>query len=159
MVFDEDIIDKKVIIIDEENTSNISIEIEPIKNVIGIKLVESYATISTNTDKLQTAYICINDYRLKTITKTIDNNTYTNDVFSSMIFYPDKKYNEQIGTGIISTFNIDTQNYVFNPVKGELRKLDISFKSLDGTNLIEKELVSVYLELCIYSKRMKQTMF
>lgn len=160
MVFDEDIIDKKIIIINETDKDNISIEIEPIKNVTSIKLVESYATISTsNPDKIETVYICINDYILKTITKTIDNKTYTNDVFSSMIFHPNTAYNEPNGTGTISTFNIDTQNYVFNPVKGELRKLDISFKSLDGTNLIEKELVSVYLELCIYSKRMKQTMF
>ena len=36
MVFDEDIIDKKVIIVDGTNSSNISIEIEPIKNVTSI---------------------------------------------------------------------------------------------------------------------------
>ena len=34
MVFDEDIIDKKVIIVDGTNKDNISIEIEPIKNVL-----------------------------------------------------------------------------------------------------------------------------
>ena len=155
MVFDEDIIDKKIIIIDETNKSNISIQIEPIKNVTSIKLVESYATVTADPTKIKKVYICINNYRLK----TISNDTVRKDVFSSMIFYPEKEYNEPIGTGIISTFNIDTQNYVFNPIEGELRKLDISFKSFDGTNLTEEELKSVYLELCIYSKRMKQTMF
>ena len=156
MVFDEDIIDKKIIIIDETNKSNISIEIEPIKNVTSIKLVESYATVTADPDKIKKVYICINDYRLKTIS---NDNTVRKDVFSSMIFYPQKEYNEPIGTGIISTFNIDTQNYVFNPIQGELRKLDISFKHLVDDDLVPKELTSVYLELCIYSKRMKQTMF
>lgn len=154
MVFDEDIIDKKVIIVDGTNSSNISIEIEPIKNVTSIKLVESYATIDTSTS-LEKIYICVNDYRLK----TVNNGNTSNDVFSSMIFHPNTPYNEPNGTGTISTFNLDTQNYVFNPIKGELRKLDISFKYLNGDDLAPKELTNFYLEFCIYSKRMKQTMF
>lgn len=154
MVFDEDIIDKKVIIVDGTNKDNISIEIEPIKNVISIKLVESYATIDTSTS-LEKIYICVNDYRLK----TVNNGNTSNDVFSSMIFHPNTAYNEPNSTGTISTFNLDTQNYVFNPIKGELRKLDISFKYLNGDDLVPKELTNFYLEFCIYSKRMKQTMF
>ena len=154
MVFDEDIIDKKVIIVDGTSSSNISIEIEPIKNVTSIKLVESYATIDTSTS-LEKIYICVNDYRLK----TVNNGNTSNDVFSSMIFHPNTAYNEPNGTGTISTFNLDTQNYVFNPIKGELRKLDISFKYLNGDDLVPKELTNFYLEFCIYSKRMKQTMF
>lgn len=154
MVFDEDIIDKKVIIVDGTNKDNISIEIEPIKNVTSIKLVESYATIDTDSS-LQKIYICVNDYRLK----TVNNGNTSNDVFSSMIFHPTTAYNEPNGTGTISTFNLDTQNYVFNPIKGELRKLDISFKYLNGDNLTPKTLTNFYLEFCIYSKRMKQTMF
>lgn len=154
MVFDEDIIDKKVIIVDGKDKDNISIEIEPIKNVTSIKLVESYATIATSSS-LQKIYICLNDYRLK----TVNNGNTSNDVFSSMIFHPNTAYNEPNGTGTISTFNLDTQNYVFNPIKGELRKLDISFKHLDDDNLTPKILTNFYLEFCIYSKRMKQTMF
>lgn len=155
MVFDEDIIDKKVIIVDGTNKDNISIEIEPIKNVTSIKLVESYATIDSPNSSLKKIYICVNDYRLK----TVNNGNTSNDVFSSMIFHPSTVYNEPNGTGTISTFNLDTQNYVFNPINGELRKLDISFKHLDGDNLTPRLLTSFYLEFCIYSKRMKQTMF
>lgn len=157
----EDILDKKTVIVNGSNTPNITIDIDPIKNVNSIKLVEIYANLGAVATKLTNIYICINDYPLKTIySKDTDNNSIATNVFSNIIFFNGSNKNELNGTGIITDFNLDPQNYVFNPIKGELNRLNISFKKLDSTNaLVDFPLNDVSLELCIYSKRMKLTMF
>lgn len=157
----EDILDKKTVIVNGSNTPNITIDIDPIKNVNSIKLVEIYANLGITATKLTNIYICINDYPLKTIySKDTDNNSIATNVFSNIIFFNGSNKNELNGTGIITDFNLDPQNYVFNPIKGELNRLNISFKKLDSTNaLVDFPLNDVSLELCIYSKRMKLTMF
>lgn len=158
----EDILDKKTVIVNGSNTPNITIDIDPIKNVNSIKLVEIYANLETTATELTNIYICINDYPLKTIYSKDpnNNNTIATNVFSNIIFFKSFSKNELNGTGIITDFNLDPQNYVFNPIKGELNRLNISFKKLDSTNaLVDFPLNDVSLELCIYSKRMKLTMF
>lgn len=157
----EDILDKKTIIVNGSNISNITLDIDPIKNVNSIKLVETYANLGTIATELTKIYICINDYPLKTIySKDSANNTITTNVFSNIIFFNGLDKNELNGTGIITDFNLDPQNYVFNPIKGELNRLNISFKKLNSNNvLVAFTLNDVSLELCIYSKRMKLTMF
>jgi hypothetical protein len=156
----EDIIDKQIIIVNGSNLSSITVNIDPIKNVSSLKLVDTNATISTTQTELQTVYMCINDFGLKRI---YDNDKYKNgiDVFNSINFYPNCKNNDCHTTGIISDFNLDTQNYVFNPIKGELTRLNISFKryNYDTKILEDYELHKFSLELCVYSKRMKVTMF
>ena len=154
----EDKLDKKTIIINGSNISNITVDIEPIKNVCSIKLIDIYAIRDTTTD-LDKIYLCINDYGLKTL---YDNSNYKSgiNVFNNIIFNPSFIKNELNGTGIISDFNLDTQNYVFNPIQGELNRLNISFKKYNNTSeLIDYQLKDFSLELCIYSKRMKLTMF
>ena len=154
----EDKLDKKTIIINGSSISDITVDIEPIKNVCSIKLIDIYATRDTTTD-LDKIYLCINDYGLKTL---YDNSNYKSgiNVFNNIIFYPSFIKNELNGTGIISDFNLDTQNYVFNPIQGELNRLNISFKKYNNTSeLIDYQLKDFSLELCIYSKRMKLTMF
>tara|TARA_B110000444_G_C18732438_1_gene543946 strand:+ start:117 stop:584 length:468 start_codon:yes stop_codon:yes gene_type:complete len=154
----EDKLDKKTIIINGSNISNITVDIEPIKNVCSIKLIDIYAIRDTTTD-LDKIFLCINDYGLKTL---YDNSNYKSgiNVFNNIIFYPSFIKNELNGTGIISDFNLDTQNYVFNPIQGELNRLNISFKKYNNTSeLIDYQLKDFSLELCIYSKRMKLTMF
>ena len=157
----EDILDKKTIIVSSNNTSNITLDIDPIKNVNSIKLVETYANLGSNASNLKKIYICINDYALKTIySKDTDNNSIATNVFSNIIFFKGLNKNELNGTGVIADFNLDPQNYVFNPIKGELSRLNISFKELDANNvLVDYTLDDFSLELCIYSKRMKLTMF
>ena len=157
----EDILDKKTIIVNGSNISNITLDIDPIKNVNSIKLVEIYANLETTATELTNIYICINDYPLKTIySKDNDNNSIATNVFSNIIFFNGSNKNELNGTGIITDFNLDPQNYVFNPIKGELNRLNISFKKLNTDNvLVDFTLNDVSLELCIYSKRMKLTMF
>tara|TARA_B100001778_G_scaffold234354_1_gene195301 strand:- start:7645 stop:8112 length:468 start_codon:yes stop_codon:yes gene_type:complete len=154
----EDKLDKKTIIINGSNISDITVNIEPIKNVCSIKLIDIYATRDTSTD-LDKIFLCINDYGLKTL---YDNSNYKSgiNVFNNIIFYPSFTKNELNGTGIISDFNLDTQNFVFNPIQGELNRLNISFKKYNNTSeLIDYTLKDFSLELCIYSKRMKLTMF
>ena len=157
----EDILDKKTIIVSDKNTKNITIDIDPIKNVNSIKLVEIYANLGAVATKLTNIYICINDYPLKTIYSKDSNNSIATNVFSNIIFFNGLNKNELNGTGIITDFNLDPQNYVFNPIKGELNRLNISFKELDSNNvLVDCTLdFNFSLELCIYSKRMKLTMF
>jgi len=157
----EDILDKKTVIVNGSNTPNITIDIDPIKNVNSIKLVEIYANLETTATELTNIYICINDYPLKTIySKDTDNNSIATNVFSNIIFFKGSNKNELNGTGIITDFNLDPQNYVFNPIKGELNRLNISFKELNTDNvLVDYILHNFSLELCIYSKRMKLTMF
>mgnify|MGYP000403661269 FL=1 len=157
----EDILDKKTVIVNGSNTPNITIDIDPIKNVNSIKLVEIYANLGAVATKLTNIYICINDYPLKTIySKDTDNNSIATNVFSNIIFFNGSNKNELNGTGIITDFNLDPQNYVFNPIKGELNRLNISFKELNTDNvLVDYILHNFSLELCIYSKRMKLTMF
>ena len=161
----EDILDKKTIIINGSNTSNITVDIEPIKNVCSIKLVEMYINRTTNTDEsnnIKNIYLCINDYGLKTL---YDNTNYKSgiNIFSNVVF--DRNYLSSSianfnNTGIVSNFNLDTENYVFNPIQGELNKLNISFKEYNESNtLVDFTTPSFSLELCIYSKRMKLTMF
>jgi|TARA_B110000093_G_C12558446_1_gene240900 hypothetical protein len=156
----EDIIDKKVIIVNGSNLSNIQVNIEPIKNVTSIKLLEVYADSGTIGTNLETVYMFINDYGLKTL---YDNNNYKHgiNVFNNITFYPNCNKNECNNTGIISDFNLDTQNYVFNPIVGDLNRLNISFKKYDfESNILENHKLHKFsLELCIYSKRMKVTMF
>ena len=158
----EDIIDKKVIIVNGSDISNIKINIEPIKNVTSIKLVEVYATLENANEyaNLKNIYVIINDYGLKTL---YDNNHYKNgiNVFSNISFNTHINNNVLNGTGVVCNFNLDTQNYVFNPIKGELRTLDISFKNYnkDNKELEDFKDFAFSLELCIYSKRMKMTMF
>ena len=154
----EDKLDKKTIIINGSNISNITVDIEPIKNVCSIKLIDIYAIRDTTTD-LDKIYLCINDYGLKTL---YDNSNYKSgiNVFNNIIFYPSFTKNELNGTGIVSDFNLDTQNYVFNPIQGELNRLNISFKKYNNTEVLtDYTLKDFSLELCIYSKRMKLTMF
>lgn len=158
----EDILDKKTIIVNGSNISNITLDIDPIKNVNSIKLVETYAILGAVATELTNIYICINDYPLKTIySKDSNNNTIATNVFSNIIFFKGLNKNELNGTGIITDFNLDPQNYVFNPIKGELNRLNISFKKLDSTNVLVDFTLdfNFSLELCIYSKRMKLTMF
>lgn len=156
----EDILDKKTIIVNGSNISNITLDIDPIKNVNSIKLVETYAILASNATELTKIYICINDYALKTIYSNDNNNTIATNIFSNIIFFNGLNKNELNGTGIITDFNLDPQNYVFNPIKGELNRLNISFKKLDSNNvLVDYILHNFSLELCIYSKRMKLTMF
>jgi len=158
----EDILDKKTIIVNGSNISNITLDIDPIKNVNSIKLVETYANLGTSATELTKIYICINDYPLKTIySKDSNNNTIATNVFSNIIFFNGLNKNELNGTGIITDFNLDPQNYVFNPIKGELSRLNISFKKLDSNNVLVDFTLdfNFSLELCIYSKRMKLTMF
>ena len=157
----EDILDKKTIIVNGSNISNITLDIDPIKNVNSIKLVEIYANLGAVAPELTNIYICINDYPLKTIySNDTDNNSIATNVFSNIIFFEGFRKNELNGTGIITDFNLDPQNYVFNPIKGELNRLNISFKKLNTDNvLVDFTLNDVSLELCIYSKRMKLTMF
>tara|TARA_B000000477_G_scaffold110372_1_gene103812 strand:+ start:564 stop:1043 length:480 start_codon:yes stop_codon:yes gene_type:complete len=158
----EDILDKKTVIVSGSNTPNITLDIDPIKNVNSIKLVEIYVSLGAVAPKLTNIYICINDYPLKTIySKDSNNNTIATNVFSNIIFFKGLNKNELNGTGIITDFNLDPQNYVFNPIKGELNRLNISFKELNTDNvLIDYTLdFNFSLELCIYSKRMKLTMF
>jgi len=158
----EDILDKKTIIVNGSNISNITLDIDPIKNVNSIKLVETYAILSSDANELTKIYICINDYPLKTIySKDSNNNTIATNVFSNIIFFEGLNKNELNGTGIITDFNLDPQHYVFNPIKGELNRLNISFKELNTDNvLVDCTLAFNFsLELCIYSKRMKLTMF
>ena len=154
----EDKLDKKTIIINGSSISDITVNIEPIKNVCSIKLIDIYATRDTSTD-LDKIYLCINDYGLKTL---YDNNNYKSgiNVFNNIIFYPSFTKNELNGTGIVSDFNLDTQNYVFNHIQGELNRLNISFKKYNNTEVLtDYTLKDFSLELCIYSKRMKLTMF
>ena len=158
----EDILDKKTIIVNGSNISNITLDIDPIKNVNSIKLVEIYANLGTIATELTKMYICINDYPLKTIyTKDSNKNTIATNVFSNIIFFNGLGKNELNGTGIITDFNLDPQNYVFNPIKGELNRLNISFKELNNHNVLVNFTLdfNFSLELCIYSKRMKLTMF
>lgn len=156
----EDILDKKTIIVNGSDTSNITLDIDPIKNVNSIKLVETYANLGTNATELTKIYICINDYALKTIYSNDNNNTIATNIFSNIIFFKGLNKNELNGTGVITDFNLDPQNYVFNPIKGELNRLNISFKTLNTDNvLVDYTLDNFSLELCIYSKRMKLTMF
>lgn len=156
----EDILDKKTVIVNGSNTPNITIDIDPIKNVNSIKLVEIYANLASDATKLTNIYICINDYPLKTIYSK-DTNSIATNVFSNIIFFKGFSKNELNGTGIITDFNLDPQNYVFNPIKGELNRLNISFKELNTDNVLVNCTLAFNfsLELCIYSKRMKLTMF
>ena len=83
----EDILDKKTIIVNGSDTSNITLDIDPIKNVNSIKLVETYANLGTNATELTKIYICINDYALKTIYSNDNNNTIATNIFSNIIFF------------------------------------------------------------------------
>jgi|TARA_Y100000389_G_C17417310_1_gene494528 hypothetical protein len=162
-MFDDDIIDKKTLIIKGANTSNIILsDIEPIHNVLAIKHVLTYATIDANgtTPDIKNIIIKISDFNLKTI---ISNNK-TNLIFNNLIFKNNEQYvfkhNQHNYTGIIHDFRIDPDNYVCNPILNKLDKLDISFYELDETNgnLVPYELKEVNIELCIYSNRKKLTM-
>ena len=84
----EDILDKKTVIVSGSNTPNITLDIDPIKNVNSIKLVEIYVSLGAVAPKPTNIYICINDYPLKTIySKDSDNNSIATNVFSNIIFF------------------------------------------------------------------------
>ena len=121
-------------------------------------LLHAYATLNYDITTLETVYIFINDYGLKTLYDN-DNYKYGINVYNNMTFNPSCIINECINTGIISDFNLDTQNYTFNPIKGELTRLNISFKKYNSSMVLEDCRLNFSLELCIYSKRMKVSMF
>ena len=162
-MFDDDIIDKKTLIIKGNDTYNIILsDIEPIHNVLAIKHVLTYATINNTvtTPDIQNIIIKINDFNLKTI---ISNNK-TNLIFNNLIFKNNEKYafkhNQHNDTGIISDFRIDPDNYVCNPILNKLDKLIISFYKLNEStgDLEQVQLKEINIELCIYSSRKKLTM-
>jgi hypothetical protein len=162
-MFDDDIIDKKTLIIKGYDTSNIILsDIEPIHNVLAIKHVLTYATIDDigTTPNIKNIIIKINDFNLKTI---ISNNK-TNLIFNNLIFKNNEKYafkhNQHNDTGIITDFRIDPDNYVCNPILNKLDKLNISFYKLNEThgNLEPYQIKEINIELCIYSSRKKLTM-
>lgn len=156
-------IDKHVILINGSNTSNLRIDIEPIKNVLSIKHIEMNAVLSSSTpaNDIKKIYILLNDYKLKTL---YDTNNYNLGipVFGNLIFKPDASHTtyqaDSVNSGIISDFRADNQNYVFNPMLGELHRLNISFKEYDNGELVGIELKEFSMELCIYSSRAKLTM-
>lgn len=155
-------IDKHVILINGSNTSNLRIDIEPIKNVLSIKHIEMNAVLSsTPANDIKKVYILLNDYKLKTL---YDTNNYKTGipVFGNLIFKPDASHTtyqaDSVNSGIISDFKADNQNYVFNPMLGELHRLNISFKEYDNGELVGIELKEFSMELCIYSSRAKLTM-
>jgi len=156
-------VDKKVILINGTNTSNITIDIEPIKNVLSIKHIETSALLTdiTQTNDLKTVYIFLNDYNLKTL---YDNTNYKSGipVFGNLTFKPSstntKYQTDSINSGIISDFKADNQNYVFNPILGELNRLNISFKEYNNDELVPIQLQEFSMELCIYTSRTKLTM-
>ena len=157
-------IDKKVILINGTNTDNITINIEPIKNVLSLKHIETSALLTNPslTDDLKTVYIFINDYNLKTL---YDTNKYKTGipVFGNLTFKPStdntKYQTNSINSGIITDFKSDNQNYVFNPMLGELNRLNISFKSYNADGeLVPIALQDFSMELCIYTSRTKLTM-
>ena len=162
-MFDDDIIDKKTLIINGYDTSNIILsDIEPIHNVLAIKHVLTYATINRTgtTPDIQNIIIKINDFNLKTI---ISKNK-TNLIFNNLIFKNNEQYafkhNQHNDTGIITDFRIDPDNYVCNPILNKLDKLNISFYELNEStgDLDEVQLKEINIELCIYSSRKKLTM-
>ena len=157
-------VDKKVILINGNNKSDITIDIEPIKNVLSIKHIETSALLSSDSieNDLKTVYIFLNDYNLKTL---YDNNNYKLGipVLGNLTFKPSSdntKYQaDSINSGIISDFKSDNQNYVFNPMLGELHRLNISFKSYNANGELESIILQDFsMELCIYTSSTKLTM-
>ena len=160
-------IDKHVIIVNGSNTNNITIDIEPIKNVLSIKHVEINALLNTTAEQLsptdiKKVYIFLNDYKLKTLYDNNEHNLGT-PVFGNLVFKPDASHTtyqaDSVNSGIISDFRADNQNYVFNPMLGELNRLNISFKEYNNDGeLVDIALKEFSMELCIYSSRAKLTM-
>ena len=154
-------IDKHVILINGSNTSNLRIDIEPIKNVLSIKHIETVALLTNSTTDLKTVYIFLNDYNLKTLYDTTNYKTGI-PVFGNLTFKPSstntKYQTDSINSGIISDFKADNQNYVFNPMLGELHRLNISFKEYNNGELVPIQLQDFSMELCIYTSRTKLTM-
>ena len=155
-------IDKHVIIVNGKDTNNITIDIEPIKNVLSIKHVEMNALLDSSEADIKKVYIFLNDYKLKTL---YDNNEHKlgTPVFGNLVFKPNASHTtyqaDSVNSGIITDFRADNQNYVFNPMLGELNRLNISFKEYDDSGeLVDIELKEFSMELCIYSSRAKLTM-
>ena len=155
-------IDKHVIIVNGNNTTNLTIDIEPIKNVLSIKHIEMNAVLSSSGTDIKKVYIFLNDYKLKTL---YDNNEHSlgTPVFGNLVFKPDASHTtyqaDSVNSGIISDFRADNQNYVFNPMLGELNRLKISFKEYNTIGeLVDITLKEFSMELCIYSSRAKLTM-
>lgn len=152
--------DKNVIIVNGKNTSNLTINIEPIKNVLSIKHVEMNALLDSSDADIKKIYIFLNDYKLKTL---YDENNIGTPVFGNLVFKPNASHTtyqaDSVNSGIISDFRADNQNYVFNPMLGELNRLNISFKEYNTNGeLVDIELKEFSMELCIYSSRAKLTM-
>ena len=155
-------IDKHVIIVNGKDTNNITIDIEPIKNVLSIKHVEMNALLDSSEADIKKVYIFLNDYKLKTL---YDNNEHKlgTPVFGNLVFKPNASHTtyqaDSVNSGIITDFRADNQNYVFNPMLGELNRLNISFKEYDNDGeLVDIALKEFSMELCIYSSRAKLTM-
>lgn len=152
-----DMIDTKVLIISGNNTKEIILNIDTIKNVLALKHINTIAVLS-NTELLKKIYIKINDYELK----TLHSNNSTFEIFDSLTFKKNVSdsfcYNESCESGININFRLDTKNYVFNPILNKLMKLHISFFELINDELVAIELEQISMELCIYSNRAKLTM-
>ena len=158
----EDKVEKSTIIINGKDTDSLSLDLaDNIKNVIGIKHVKTYATIdninSQSHPNFQNVFIKINDFNLKSA--YVEGNVipcYGHLIFQgnnpSASFISTKSYS----TGIITDFDTDTDNYVLNPVLPQLNKLNVSFIKEDGSSIVMKEFT---IELTIYSRFIKQTMF
>jgi hypothetical protein len=157
----EDKIEKDTVIINGTDTSNITVNLkDTIKNVVAVKHMRTYATINTDTQSypnFQNVFFSVNDFDLKT--------AYINDknvsCYGHLVFQgsnPSANFvtTKSSSTGIITDFYSDTDNYVLNPLLPQLNKLNIRFFKEDGSSIVMKEFT---IEITVYSKHIKQTMF
>lgn len=147
--------------------SEVSIELQDnIRNVVAIKHIQTHATINSsdtqNNPKFQNIFIQLNDYDLK---KAYTKNNNIISCFANLIFDPVVTGQNNLrsffstksdSTGIITDFDTDSDNYVFNPILPQLHKLNLKFLKEDGTKISPLEFTT---EITIYTRNIKQTMF
>jgi hypothetical protein len=186
-----EILDKKIIIIDSSkcNLTNSTYDyhfnlMDPIKNVLYIKLIESTVVINnlydgagTSINNQDTVNINLNNYgRITTNITNVANTDYLLKYFDTITIDKSKYLQEYIlskaNAGVApATINYAFSNnyandadinspsmYVLNPVEPSLIKFNITAYDKNNTLLTTTNINKIVIKICVYYNRKKITM-
>lgn len=151
----------KLLVLDSEhrnttlypNTNNFQIDLEkvnqaPLRDVLAIKLIKFDIFGGGLALDKRSVYLRINDFNHSIVGTANINFAYANFITNST------------GLNFHDTSSVlletDPNVYTFNPVRGNLRKFDVSILNADGT-LYDTKDHKVVMTFAIYSKRNKYT--
>lgn len=144
------------------NETNFYVDlVEPIKNIIYVKIIR--ATLTTNDNlmkstpllysKFEPIYISINDYN-RSVSYILNNNQFNQVNYFDIVQYSDVAANSMnysdVSYGQTSFDWTDSSVYILNPPEQSLKRLNIQFRNKKFELFKPTELIHFNISICVY---------